>query len=296
MDGWQDRLHISFVGEHFLFGALRIDSLSSFLLASLLTICFCLSERMLTLALSKRWNPLKLQSRSRVALWRTGLYWLVTFDRLIYMLVAMTFHLGIIFVTVTALSAGQYIIEYVDTPHLSTKPSTKRSYLLHMSQESDYAKEPLLSSPCSNHEEFSSSMARSVCRVPPQRVSAPTHSPYPWKQRYARQNASSQFTTTTRPRSKSKPDGLFIHPAQSNILRAEALAIQAGLTAGNADLVDATSYMYPLSPELSLDQATKRGERGWGGGKGRDIARGLLLGDTKGALVSDPFRIGDDDV
>ena len=45
MDGWTDRLHFSFLGEHVLFGQLRLKSFGDFLVASLLTALICLSER-----------------------------------------------------------------------------------------------------------------------------------------------------------------------------------------------------------------------------------------------------------
>jgi len=59
--------------------------------------------------------------------------------------------------------------------------------------------------------------------------------------------------------------------------------------------------MYPRSPEVSQDPVNKKRERGWGGGKGRDTARELLLrgqGDVSGRNASEasgPFHIGDDE-
>jgi len=215
MDGWQDRLHISFLGEHFLFGALRIESLSTFILASFLTMCFCFSERMLTLAISKHWNPLRLRSRLHVALWRAGLYWFVTFDRLLYMLVAMTFHLGIIIVTVTTLSAGQFIIEYIDTPCPSVRSSLKRPYLPYTSRDrADNTKEPLLHSPRLEDDDFSYPMDQAVSNTNSHSApAAPGH--------------SQQVHKASKSSSKSKPEAIFIHPAESNILRAEALDVSS---------------------------------------------------------------------
>jgi len=45
MEGWEDRLHSSFIGEHVLFGGLRLTSIESFACAALLTILLCFAER-----------------------------------------------------------------------------------------------------------------------------------------------------------------------------------------------------------------------------------------------------------
>jgi len=135
MDGWEDRLHTSFLGEHVLFEGLRLTSFSSFFWAVLLTLLLCFAERSLTLALTRHWSPFRSIRRSRLrnALWRTGLYWVVTLLRLLYMLISMTFHVGLILVTVTALSIGQFVIEYLEQPQ---QTNFRDSYRLH---------EPLLS-------------------------------------------------------------------------------------------------------------------------------------------------------
>lgn len=65
-----------------------------------------------------------------------------------------------------------------------------------------------------------------------------------------------------RTRSKSKPDNIFIHPAQSNLARADAAAQQLGLS-GDTDLVQGSTYL-------------ENGEGHWELGKGRDTARELL--------------------
>jgi len=69
----------------------------------------------------------------------------------------------------------------------------------------------------------------------------------------------------TRPRSRSKPDDIFIHPTQSNIARADAAAMELGL-AGETDRVRGFKVQ-----ENSA----------WEAGKGRDLARGMLLGFNK---------------
>jgi len=71
----------------------------------------------------------------------------------------------------------------------------------------------------------------------------------------------------TRPRSKSKPDDIFIHPTQSNIARADAFALQLGL-AGETERVQ--GYKAP-----------EQEDTGWEVGKGKDYAREMLAGSTK---------------
>ena len=85
-------------------------------------------------------------------------------------------------------------------------------------------------------------------------------------------------SVTTRPRSKSKPDGIFIHPRHSNIARAEVIAVGMGLGDENNEYVDASSYRYPRSPRQANDMPPCGNQRGWGAGNGRDVARGLLGG------------------
>lgn len=69
----------------------------------------------------------------------------------------------------------------------------------------------------------------------------------------------------TRPRSKSKPDDIFIHPTHSNIARADAFAMQLGL-AGETERVQGFKV-----PEDS----------GWEVGKGKNLAREMMLESTK---------------
>jgi len=69
----------------------------------------------------------------------------------------------------------------------------------------------------------------------------------------------------TRPRSKSKPDDIFIHPTESNIARADAVALELGL-AGETDRVQAYARL--------------NGSPAWEIGKGRDIAREMLRGHS----------------
>lgn len=45
MDGWVDYLHVEFLGEHVLFYSLRLKSLWSFFLGSIVITVVCLLER-----------------------------------------------------------------------------------------------------------------------------------------------------------------------------------------------------------------------------------------------------------
>ncbi|KAF9486479.1 copper transporter [Pholiota conissans] len=88
-------------------------------------------------------------------------------------------------------------------------------------------------------------------------------------------------TVQTRPRSKSKPDSIFIHPTESNIARADAVALELGL-GGDTELVKGYSY-------------TKE-EPAWEIGKGKDLAREILQGSRKSSSPThQPFLINDDD-
>ena len=66
---------------------------------------------------------------------------------------------------------------------------------------------------------------------------------------------------TTRPRSKSKPSRIFIHPSESNLARADAAALELGL-AGDTELVKGNQY--PAEGPA------------WQAGKGKDLARELM--------------------
>ncbi|GBE77260.1 hypothetical protein SCP_0101330 [Sparassis crispa] len=218
-DAWENHLHLSLLGEHVLFRHLQLDSAWTFILASILTVFICLTERLLTYGLSNRWDPsrsCRSGSRLRILVWRTCLYWVVTFDRLLYMLIAMTFNLGLIIITATSLSAGQFVIEYLNTP--AAHPP-----------DPENVKEPLLSD----------------CYEPPTR----------------RESYPPPVNTTGRPRSKSKPESIFIHPSESNIARADVAAMQLGLS-GDTDIVKWNAY--PDNGDA------------WQLGKGKDVARELL--------------------
>ncbi|KAK0233514.1 copper transporter [Armillaria fumosa] len=209
---WQDYLHWSFKGSHVLFSGIYLDSFVKFLVGSVLTVVVCLTERLVTFASNNGWCPAWAGNiRWRHAFWKALLYGIATLLRLAYMLIAMSFHVGLILVTVITLSIAQFFIEYHDTPkHLSHE---KESYSL--------VEEPLL-----YNDTHVSSM--------------PTHS---------------------RPRSKSKPNHIFIHPNQSNLARADAAAFEMGI-GGNTERMRGNMYTQEAAA--------------WEMGKGREGARALM--------------------
>ncbi|KAB5591861.1 Ctr domain containing protein [Ceratobasidium theobromae] len=103
--------HIKFDGSAFMFRSLRITSWSTFATACLITAVICLSERYLTYLISTKWMPFKKRNPIAVALLRSAMYGVATLERLIYMLIAMSFHAGLILATVIFLSIGQFFIE-----------------------------------------------------------------------------------------------------------------------------------------------------------------------------------------
>jgi len=95
-------------------------------------------------------------------------------------LIAMTFNVGVIIVIVTALAAGQFVIEYLDAVPSSPQDS---SFIMN---------EPLLGGQDTTEGR-----------------------PYPPQH--------------NRFRSKLKPENIFIHPNESNIFRADAVALELGI-------------------------------------------------------------------
>ncbi|KIP10161.1 hypothetical protein PHLGIDRAFT_125810 [Phlebiopsis gigantea 11061_1 CR5-6] len=270
MDGWTDHLHIDLFGEHVLFPSLRLDSAWHFILASALTILLCLIERTLTYAISKNWTPFKWTRRSRLsrAMWRSFLYWIVTLDRLLYMLVAMTFSLGLIFVTVTSLSIGQFVIEYLDgheNEKLGHDVETVKELLLSSSPtsyESNFALHPYNTyQPSTSRYTHSSSSSSSSLYLANEDNSIPLPTT-------TAKASSSQSDPIKRPRSKSKPTSIFIHPNESNLARADAAALQLGIT-GDTELVKGNMH--------STD-----GDAAWKMGEGKDLARQIM---TRGGTM-----------
>jgi len=256
MDGWQDHLHFDLLGEHVLFPALHLDSAWHFIEAGVLTIVVCVLERLLTYAISKNWSPLAWTQRSRLrkALWKSALYWLVTFLRLMYMLIAMTFSLWLIIITVTTLSFGQFIIEYMETPNYDSNRDLER------------IKEPLLSS---------SNAYESAFPLHPYGAHEHANDTYPYDLSPSSVSSSSlprahssssvnvvEQSTSGRPRSKSKPDHIWIHPAESNLARADAAALELGI-GEDTDMVQGNQ----LPPDS---------EPAWEIGRGKDLAREIM--------------------
>ena len=75
-------------------------------------------------------------------------------------------------------------------------------------------------------------------------------------------------------RSRTKPAGLFIHPNNSNLARADAVAVELGLH-GSTEHVSA-----PRMSSDSEDNGTL-----WDHDRGRDAARALLGGTGKAQLT-----------
>ncbi|KAG0702736.1 hypothetical protein DFH29DRAFT_804526 [Suillus ampliporus] len=221
MDGWVDYIHFSFSGEHILFSSLRLNTLWEFFLGILLTSVICLFERLLSFAISKHWRP-RFIGRSRLAkaIWRATLYGVATTLRLIYMLIAMSYQVGLILAVVVMLSVGQFFFEYFDAA-----PARPSNY--------DRTRDPLL---VSESEDDSYHMPTRTRQI------------------------------KTRPRTKSKPDAILIHPGDSNLARADAAAQELGIT-GDTERVKLNRY--------PVDQDA------WEYGKGRDIARQLLGGTAR---------------
>ncbi|KAL1708295.1 hypothetical protein EV121DRAFT_254617 [Schizophyllum commune] len=206
-------LHWGLRGEPVLLAGLRLNSALGCFAASLLTVTICLTERLTTYAHETRWGPAWCErSRWRLALWRSGLYWLASLLRLSYMLIAMSFN-------ATTLAAAQFFTELHKSPPPESLRPPPGSY--------EDAEEPLL-----------------------ERNPAPI---------------ALGSVPRTRPRSKSKPDSIFIHPRFNNIARADAAALELGL-GGTTDRVSDANY--------------RRTDTSWKHGQGKQQAR-ALLGHTR---------------
>lgn len=137
--------HMGFDGSSFLFPSLRITSWLTFMAACLITSAICLSERYLTYLISTKWTPLQSKSPVATSLFRSALYWMVTLERLVYMLIAMSFHAGLIIAIITSLSIGQFVIELQEA-----KSSTGATESYHPLRDSvDLDNEPYTDPPTS---------------------------------------------------------------------------------------------------------------------------------------------------
>jgi len=143
-------LHLKFLGETVLLSNVELHSWTGFLSASGIVVAICLSERLLTFLMDLHYMPFFLRrTRWRRAFCKASLYWLAIILRLLYMLVAMTFHLGLIFLIATSLATFQFFIDvWKDT---DSSPLTEK--------ESQYTpmQEPLLGG---NSSQLRGSLAR----------------------------------------------------------------------------------------------------------------------------------------
>lgn len=111
MDPGDNFLHWTFRG-YVLVSIIPLNGLKNFLVGALLTVSICFSERLLTVASERRWSPSWLGcSRPSQALWRASLYGTTSFLRLAYMLIAMSFHFGLILIIIGTLAVTQFFIE-----------------------------------------------------------------------------------------------------------------------------------------------------------------------------------------
>lgn len=163
-----------------------------------------------------------------------------------------------------------------------------------MAESVNGAKEPLLATSADDYELNSTSPYQQEHHCPlPRRHMSLSASPEISRPRSIspfQTSPSFQYTppaisdqtasVTNRPRSKSKPEGIFIHPTNSNIARAEVLAVHMGIGTENNEYVDTASYTYPRSPVQTNDMPTHGNQRGWGAGNGKNVARGLLGGSS----------------
>ncbi|KAL1748952.1 hypothetical protein HDZ31DRAFT_28601 [Schizophyllum fasciatum] len=223
-------LHWGLRGESILLSSLRLDSALGCFAASLLTATICLAERLTTYAHETHWGPAwSERSRWRKALWRSGLYWLASLLRLFYMLIAMSFNVGTHGVHQSSPLSLLCQVTTLATAHFFTE--LQKCTQTESQTEYEDAEEPLL-----------------------ERNPAPIAL-----------GSVPQPRAATRPRSKSKPGDIFIHPRYNNIARADAAAMELGL-GGNTDRVSDASHRHADAP--------------WKHGQGKQQAR-ALLGHTR---------------
>jgi hypothetical protein len=149
---------------------------------------------------------------------------------------------------VFSLTFGQFLIEYYEQPHDHSLLATThhRKYVTHS---------PFLSS-----------------------TFIPTNETIPFRSTYNVTLPTSQSPPASRmvmlrkaTRSKVKPAGLFIHPNNSNLARADAVAVELGLHR-STERVEAL--------RTSCNRHDDDAMAAWGQGRGRDTARNLLTSAT----------------
>ncbi|KAI0275269.1 hypothetical protein BC834DRAFT_41495 [Gloeopeniophorella convolvens] len=246
--GWEDHLHTSFYGEHVLFPGLLLTSFGTFVTASAITILICLAERSLTFALSQHWSPFRAVRQSRA---RTSLW------RASLYWMATLLRLCVLRATSRA------------SHSLCT---VRRLYML-LSMTFHVWLITIIVTSLAVGQFFIEYYDLS-------------HSPEHRDAYYLLSPTSSP--KRHRPRAKSKPAGLFIHPNESNLARADAAAVELGLH-GSTERV--SSY------RVSADDGD--GVPMWEHGSGRDVARTLLGGNAHAHARSDSqsklFRVADSD-
>ncbi|EIN13866.1 hypothetical protein PUNSTDRAFT_117524 [Punctularia strigosozonata HHB-11173 SS5] len=208
-----------------------------------MTAVICLLERLLACAQAKQWTPCQVlrSSQATLAMWRAATFGATTSLRLIYMLIAMTFHAGLILTIVTSLSLGQFLIEYRDVHDKDLLPDAHGHAYTSLPSESYALKNPALSS----SEQSDSGLAPMYRDVPASPAPLPSSTPH---------------------RSRTRPESIFIHPNESNIARADAVALQLGLS-GATDFVSNAGLVAGTA---------SAGVGQWETGKGKDLARALL--------------------
>ncbi len=150
--------------------------------------------------------------------------------------------------------------ESVQEPLLSSSPTSDHDPSMSLHSYNHYrSSSPPLSY---SHRSASSSVTSTTCffRTP---------SPIPEVKEVV-QVKPQPVSTKGRPRSKSKPTRIFIHPNDSNLARADAVALQLGL-GGDTELVKGNQY-------------PQDGQGTWATGKGKVIVREIMGSSRRGTV------------
>jgi len=131
--GWrQDFLHVNPYGQHVLFESLELTSRTALVIGGLVTCAICFGERWLTFLISPRCTLLPHYLSRRpfaLAAVRTLVYGTMTTLRLLYMLLAMSFNVGLLVIIILSLSLGQFCIEIQQIPDTHTRSAPGAEYL-----------------------------------------------------------------------------------------------------------------------------------------------------------------------
>jgi len=104
-------LSFAFSSQVVLVPFLTLSSWPSFVGISIVVSILCISERFLACLLETKHQNSVLASSMRASFIRTALFASVTSLRLLYMLVSMTCHAGLLAIIIISLSAGQLLVE-----------------------------------------------------------------------------------------------------------------------------------------------------------------------------------------